>query len=198
MTNQPVLKPNRRRTIVLLSLIGAAALLAIIVAIALIAASFVRAGSETEQGEVASGVVFAAPAGDYEVTFPEKPQTQTLPQTAGEYELELNIATWESDDEYFAVNSTTYPPEVMEQDIDEILTNSVAGMVTSTPNGTLIESEFTELDGARAITGSIDVGETGTMFFTLSVYSNSQYTLLSLGHDRDVHDAFAASFGYTS
>ena len=87
----------------------------------------------------------------------------------------------------------------MEQSLDDILTNSVSGMVQSTPGATLIESEDTELDGAQAIGGSLAIDGTdgsGTMWFTLSVFNNTQYTLISLGHDEAAHDAFVESFAF--
>ena len=191
-------KPKRTRSrIILISVIAGIVVLALFAAGGVLIAHFVRGNADGASAD--SGTTFTAPAGDYEVSFPGEPEISTVPQTAGDYELELQIATWTDGDEFYAVNSTVYPAEVMEQSLDDILTNSVSGMVQSTPGATLIESEDTELDGAQAIGGSLAIDGTdgsGTMWFTLSVFNNTQYTLISLGHDEAAHDAFVESFAF--
>lgn len=122
-----------------------------------------EAPADTEPvAPVGDGFVFTAPTNDYVITFPGEPTSTPLPipLPTGQVEAEAFIYEDGGDAAYFT-SVFDYPDGVIDGDSDVVLTGARDGAVANV-GGTLLDSEFVELDGIPGIAFTFAVADGAT------------------------------------
>ena len=148
---------------------------------------------------VTTGIVFASPDGDYTMTFPGEPTSTPLPvalptgQVTAEafiYEDGGNAAYFTSVFEY-AEGTTDGDPEV-------VLAGARDGAVSNV-GGTLVDSEFVEIDGVPGVSFSFTVtgGEGNALVYFDEPRLYQSFALGEVGQSADFL-AFLDTFMFTT
>ncbi len=146
-----------------------------------------------------NGFVFVSPEGDYAITFPGEPTSTPLPVAlpTGQVTAEAFIYEDGTDAAYFT-SVFEYEEGTTDADPEVVLTGARDGAVTNV-NGTLVESEFVEVDGVPGVSFSFTVagGEGNALVYVDGARLYQSFALGGIGQTASF-TAFLDSFTFTS
>ncbi|MDH6180722.1 hypothetical protein M2152_000904 [Microbacteriaceae bacterium SG_E_30_P1] len=134
----------------------------------------------TEAPESDAPFVYTNDEFGFSVDFPAEPQERSDVQQIAGFDIPLTQAQWSAGSDLAAVNVATFPDEILNQDLDTMLMNSLEGGAAAA-GGTLTESSDTDLDGAPAKRGTISLPDGGTAEMLVALKDNLQISLLAAG-----------------
>ena len=126
----------------------------------------------------------------FTVTLPGEPEETTTVQSVGGFDIPLTQAQWLDGSNLGVVSAAEFPDEIMAQDMDTMLTNSIAGAATST-GGTVTEETPTELDGAPAHRAVLALTNGQTAEILVAFEGNLQVSIVA-GGDVSLDDLIAS------
>jgi hypothetical protein len=137
--------------------------------------------SESAAPEASSdGYVYTNDDLGFTVTLPGEPEETTTVQSVAGFDIPLTQAQWLDGSNLAVVSAAEFPDEIMAQDMDTMLTNSIAGAATST-GGTVSEETATELAGAPAHRAVLALANGQTAEILVAFEGNLQVSIVAGG-----------------
>lgn len=128
----------------------------------------------------ADGYVYTNDDLGFTVTLPGEPEETTTVQSVAGFDIPLTQAQWLDGSNLAVVSAAEFPDEIMAQDMDTMLTNSIAGAATST-GGTVSEETATELAGAPAHRAVLALANGQTAEILVAFEGNLQVSIVAGG-----------------
>lgn len=163
-----------------------------------------RAGGEEDHW-----VTFTPDGGnDFTVDLPSTPLKQTKTVAApdgGSYETTMYLQGGVT--RVLGVAVTSLGQDLPANEVDERLKNSISGMAANmgdsaqVENGTVESTTIVDLDGSRAMAGTIHATVNSapiTAYVTVSFHSGKLFQLFSIGDTREHFDRLVASFAFVN
>lgn len=132
----------------------------------------------------------------FSVDFPSEPTETTQVQPVAGYDIELLQVQWVNSDTTYLVGAAIFPPELLEQNLDVMLQNSIGG-AASASGAELSDLEFIELAGERAIRGTLTFPNGQVGVTVIALHNGGQYSLTMVSSEAD-REAFLEGFAFTS
>lgn len=139
-------------------------------------------------------VSFTSSLHGFTASFPGEPTTQDIPIPFGEEEILMQSVSWTSGTEYSAVGAIPVPAARMTVGADQIIDDTITGMLSSTPGASLTETHATTLDDEPATAGTLSVPGVTDTTFIVCLRHETLYSLVRIGdpagHDSELFSSF--------